>query len=43
MEKTRNVCKIFGGKLERKRPFGRRRRIWEDKIRLDRWESVEMD
>jgi hypothetical protein len=35
------------GKLERKRPLGRRcRRIWEDNIRMDlkesRWESVDL-
>jgi hypothetical protein len=40
----RNVCKILVGKPEAKRPFGRRRRRWEDNIRMDfremGWEGV---
>jgi hypothetical protein len=31
----RNAYKILVGKLERKRPFGRHRRKWEDNIRID--------
>jgi hypothetical protein len=32
MEDMINVCKILVGKPERKRPLGRRWRIWEDTI-----------
>jgi len=42
---VRNVYKSSVGKPERKRPFGRRRRRWENNIRLDirevGWEGVE--
>jgi hypothetical protein len=31
----RNAHKILVGKPERKRPFGRPRRRWEDNIRMD--------
>jgi len=37
---------VLIGKSERKRPLGRRRRKWEDNIRVDlkesRWESVDL-
>jgi hypothetical protein len=31
----RKVCKVLVGKPEGKRPFGRSRRRWEDKIGMD--------
>jgi hypothetical protein len=31
----RNVCRIVVGKPEGRRPLGRRRRRWEDGIRMD--------
>jgi hypothetical protein len=31
----RNECRIFVGKLEGKRPLGRRRRRWVDNIKMD--------
>jgi hypothetical protein len=41
----RNVYRVFMGKLEGKRPLGRRRRRWEDEIRMDfreiGWGSVD--
>jgi hypothetical protein len=30
----RNACKIFVGKVERKRPLGRSRRRWVDNIKI---------
>jgi hypothetical protein len=35
MGEMRHVYKILVGKPERKRPLGRRRRRWEDNIRMD--------
>jgi hypothetical protein len=35
MGEMRNVYKIFVGKSEEKRPLGRRRRRWEENIRID--------
>jgi hypothetical protein len=40
MRNTRNAYKIFVGKPEGKRPPGRRRRRWEDNIRMDLREMV---
>jgi len=44
MEKMRNACKIFVGKLGRKRPCRRPRRRWADNIRMNVrkivWEDV---
>jgi hypothetical protein len=41
----RNARKIFVGKSEGKKPFGRTRRRWENNIRMDlrviEWEGVE--
>jgi hypothetical protein len=41
----RNSYKIFGGKIEGRRPLGRLRRRWEDYIRTDlrgiRWQVVD--
>jgi hypothetical protein len=45
MEETRNAYNILVGKPERKRPFGRPRRRWENNIRVNvreiRWEVVD--
>ena len=35
MEKGRGVHKVLVGKTEGKRPLGRRRRRWEDNIKID--------
>jgi hypothetical protein len=35
MGEIRNVNNNFIGKAERKRPFGKPRRIWEDNIRIE--------
>ena len=35
MEEGRSAFKIFTGKRTGKRPLGRRRRRWEDNIRMD--------
>jgi hypothetical protein len=35
MGEERNVCKVWMGKPEGKRPLGRSRRRWEDGIRMD--------
>ena len=35
MEEGRSAFKILTGKPTGKRPFGRRRRRWEDNIRMD--------
>ena len=35
MGERRGVYRVLMGKLEGKRPFGRRRRRWEDTIRVD--------
>jgi hypothetical protein len=35
MEEEGNIYKVLIGKPERKRPFGRPRRRWEDGIRMD--------
>jgi hypothetical protein len=35
MEEMRNACRIFVGKPDGKRLFGRPRRRWEDSIRID--------
>ena len=35
MEEGRGVHKVLVGKPEGKRPLGRRRRIWEDNIKMD--------
>jgi hypothetical protein len=44
-EQERKVYKILVGKPEGKRPLGRRRRRWEDGVRMDLkendWECVE--
>ena len=34
-EQSRNACRISVGKPEGKRPLGRPRRRWEDKIKMD--------
>jgi hypothetical protein len=45
MGEERNVCRVFMGKPEGKRPLGRPRRRWEDRIRMEisgiGWESVD--
>jgi hypothetical protein len=45
MGEGRNVYKVLMGKPEGKRPFGRSRRRWEDRIRMDLreigWGSVD--
>jgi hypothetical protein len=33
MEKNRNACRIFMGKLDGKRPLGKPRHRWEDKVK----------
>jgi len=33
--KSRGPYRVLEGKLEGKRPFGRRRRRWEDNIKMD--------
>jgi hypothetical protein len=42
---VRNSCNILVGKPKSKRPFGRLRHRWEDKIRMDLtelgWEGLE--
>jgi hypothetical protein len=35
MGEERKLCKVLVGKPEGKRPLGRRRRRWEDGIRMD--------
>jgi hypothetical protein len=43
MEAKRKACRIFVGKLERKRPLGRPRCRWEYNIKMDlreRWVRV---
>ena len=35
MEQSRNAYRVLLGKPERKRPLGRRRRRWEDNIKMD--------
>jgi len=35
MEEKRGVYRVLVGKLEGKRPLGRRRRRWEDNIKMD--------
>jgi hypothetical protein len=35
MGDTRNAYRIYVGKPEEKRTFGKRRRRWEDDIRMD--------
>ena len=35
MGKTRGVYRVLVGKAEGKRPLGRRRRRWEDNIKMD--------
>jgi hypothetical protein len=35
MGEERKVCKVLVGKPEGKRPLGRPRRRWEDRIRMD--------
>jgi hypothetical protein len=35
MGEEKKLCKVWVGKLEGKRPFGRPRRWWEDGIRMD--------
>jgi hypothetical protein len=45
MGEERNVCRVFMGKREGKRPLGRQRRRWENGIRMDLkeigWGSVD--
>jgi len=45
MGKRRGVCSILVGKPEGKRPFGRRKRKWEDNIKMDlqegRWSGID--
>jgi hypothetical protein len=35
MGEGRGVYRVLGGRPEGKRPMGRRRRRWEDKIKMD--------
>ena len=35
MEQSRNAYRVLVGKLEGKRPLGRSRHRWEDKIKMD--------
>jgi hypothetical protein len=35
MAKRRGLYKVLGGKLEGNKPFGRRRRRWEDNTKMD--------
>jgi hypothetical protein len=35
MDEQKNACRLLVGKLEGKRPLGRPRRRWVDKIRMD--------
>jgi len=35
MGERRDVCRVLVGKPERKIPFGRPRRKWEDNIKMD--------
>ncbi|KAJ4435652.1 hypothetical protein ANN_18268, partial [Periplaneta americana] len=35
MSESRNANRVLVGRLERKRPLGRPRRIWEDNVRMD--------
>jgi hypothetical protein len=39
MGEMRNGYKMLVGKPEGKRPFGRRRRRWEDNIKTNLWEK----
>jgi hypothetical protein len=45
MGEARNMYRVLMGKTEVKRPLGRPRRRWEDRIRMDLretgWESVD--
>jgi hypothetical protein len=34
-EEEKNACRFCVGKLERKRPLGRLRFMWEDNIKMD--------
>ena len=38
MEQSRNAYRVLVEKPEAKRPLGRPRRRWEDKIKMDLWE-----
>jgi len=38
MGAVRGACNICVGKPEEKKPLGKRRRIWEDNIKMDRME-----
>jgi len=38
MDEERGAYRVLVGKLEGKRPLGRPRRRWVDKIRMDLWE-----
>ena len=40
MEQSRNAYRVLVGKPDRKRPFGRPRRRWEDNIKMDLREWV---
>jgi len=35
MGERRSLCRVLVGKLEGKRPLGRPRRRWEDKIKMN--------
>jgi len=35
MGERRGVYRVLAGKPERKRPLGRTRRRWEDKVKMD--------
>jgi hypothetical protein len=43
MEERRGVCRVLVGEPEGKRPLGRPRRRWEDKIRMDLQEVGDID
>jgi hypothetical protein len=40
MGERRGVYRVLVGRPEGKRPLGRSRRRWEDKFKLDLWETV---